>query len=125
MGWQFTYVSTYGTDFPFDFGLALTEQQAGRIPELQQMANNPPGWLQFWTSQAALSSTTACARIPATSRSRGVEHLGNDLPPQPGVGGMGRMPARGFRFAIISFVMARAGSCRGRPPPGTPPSPSR
>src|SRR3954447_3163065 len=23
MGWQFPYVSTYGTDFPFDFGLAL------------------------------------------------------------------------------------------------------
>src|ERR1700758_1917657 len=25
MGWQFPYVSTYNTDFPFDFGLALTE----------------------------------------------------------------------------------------------------
>src|SRR6266496_6553774 len=23
MGWQFSYVSTYGTEFPFDFGLAL------------------------------------------------------------------------------------------------------
>src|SRR4051794_28060439 len=28
MGWQFPYVSTYDTDFPWDFGLALTEQQA-------------------------------------------------------------------------------------------------
>src|ERR671937_1256076 len=28
MGWQFPYVSTNGTDFPFDFGLALTEDQA-------------------------------------------------------------------------------------------------
>jgi predicted dithiol-disulfide oxidoreductase (DUF899 family) len=51
MGWQFPYVSTYGTDFPFDFGLALTEEQAGQIPELQQMAQNPPGWLRFWASQ--------------------------------------------------------------------------
>ena len=51
MGWQFPYVSTYGTDFPFDFGLALTEEQAGQIPELQEMAQNPPGWLQFWASQ--------------------------------------------------------------------------
>jgi predicted dithiol-disulfide oxidoreductase (DUF899 family) len=25
MGWQFPYVSTYQTDFPFDFGLAMTE----------------------------------------------------------------------------------------------------
>ena len=24
MGWRFPYVSTSGSDFPFDFGLALT-----------------------------------------------------------------------------------------------------
>src|SRR3989442_7261148 len=53
MGWLVPYVSTYGTDFPFDFGLALTEQQAGQIPELQEMAQNPPGRLQFRASQAA------------------------------------------------------------------------
>src|SRR4249920_4078414 len=28
MGWQFPYVSTYNSDFAFDFGLALTEKQA-------------------------------------------------------------------------------------------------
>src|SRR6266699_1522495 len=28
MGWQFPYVSTYNTGFAFDFGLALTEEQA-------------------------------------------------------------------------------------------------
>src|SRR4051795_340687 len=26
MGWQFPYVSTYGSDFAFDFGLALTPE---------------------------------------------------------------------------------------------------
>src|SRR3954462_13752946 len=26
MGWQFPYVSTYESDFPFDFGLALTPE---------------------------------------------------------------------------------------------------
>ncbi len=31
MGWQFPYVSTYGTDFAFDFGLAMTEEQAQQI----------------------------------------------------------------------------------------------
>ena len=28
MGWQFPYVSTYETDFPFDFSLAMSEKQA-------------------------------------------------------------------------------------------------
>ncbi|TME38593.1 MAG: DUF899 domain-containing protein, partial [Chloroflexi bacterium] len=32
MGWQFPYVSTYNSDFAFDFGLALTEEQALQIP---------------------------------------------------------------------------------------------
>ena len=32
MGWEFPYVSTYESDFPLDFGLALTEEQASRSP---------------------------------------------------------------------------------------------
>ncbi len=51
MGWQFPYVSTYETDFPWDFGLALTEEQAGQIPEVRQMVAKPPEWLAFWASQ--------------------------------------------------------------------------
>ena len=51
MGWQFPYVSTNGTDFPFDFGLALTEEQAGEIPEVKQMIDAPPDWLEFWSTQ--------------------------------------------------------------------------
>src|SRR3954452_22716959 len=35
MGWTFPYVSTYETDFPWDFGLALTPEQAEQIPEVQ------------------------------------------------------------------------------------------
>jgi predicted dithiol-disulfide oxidoreductase (DUF899 family) len=37
MGWQFPYVSTYGTEFPFDFGLALTPEQAQQIPPVKEM----------------------------------------------------------------------------------------
>src|SRR4030081_4050480 len=37
LGWRFPYVSTYETDFPFDFGLAMTEEQAGRVPEVTEM----------------------------------------------------------------------------------------
>jgi len=51
MGWQFPWISTYGSDFPFDFGLALTEEQAGEIPEIQQMIDAPPDWLRFWSTQ--------------------------------------------------------------------------
>jgi predicted dithiol-disulfide oxidoreductase (DUF899 family) len=51
MGWKFPYVSTHGSDFPFDFGLALTEEQAADIDEIQQMLSDPPDWLQEWAVQ--------------------------------------------------------------------------
>jgi predicted dithiol-disulfide oxidoreductase (DUF899 family) len=51
MGWQFPYVSTSGSDFPFDFGLAMTEEQAQEIPEIKEMTDNPPEWLQDWSEQ--------------------------------------------------------------------------
>jgi predicted dithiol-disulfide oxidoreductase (DUF899 family) len=51
MGWQFPYVSTYKTEFPFDFGLVMTEEQAQQIPEVREMIDNPPEWLQFWSRQ--------------------------------------------------------------------------
>src|SRR5213595_1821830 len=51
MGWQFPYVSTYNTDFPFDFGLVLTEGQVQQIPEVKEMIDKPPDWLQEWSGQ--------------------------------------------------------------------------
>jgi len=51
MGWQFPYVSTYDTEFPFDFGLALTEEQAQQIPEVKEMIANPPEFLKEWSVQ--------------------------------------------------------------------------
>ncbi len=51
MGWEFPYVSTYDTDFPFDFGLALTPDQARNIPPIQEMVANPPEWLDEWSHQ--------------------------------------------------------------------------
>jgi predicted dithiol-disulfide oxidoreductase (DUF899 family) len=44
-------VSTYDSDFAFDFGLALTEEQAQQRPELTQMIENPPDWLRKWSDQ--------------------------------------------------------------------------
>jgi predicted dithiol-disulfide oxidoreductase (DUF899 family) len=51
MGWQFPYVSTYAMEFPFDFGLALTPDQAKQIPEIQAMITDPPEWLADWSRQ--------------------------------------------------------------------------
>src|SRR5262249_34484021 len=51
MGWGFPYVSTYETEFAFDFGLALTEEEAQRIPEVQALSEDPPEWLVEWSEQ--------------------------------------------------------------------------
>ena len=51
MGWQFPYVSTYETDFPWDFGLALTEEQAQQISEVKELIDDPPEWLREWAGQ--------------------------------------------------------------------------
>jgi predicted dithiol-disulfide oxidoreductase (DUF899 family) len=51
MGWQLPYVSTYRSDFPFDFGLAMTEEQAQQIPEITQILDDPPEWMQEWSGQ--------------------------------------------------------------------------
>jgi predicted dithiol-disulfide oxidoreductase (DUF899 family) len=65
MGWQFPYVSTYGTDFPFDFGLALTPEQAHNIPEIQQMLNNPPEFLQNWSRQVGAKLEDGLREAPS------------------------------------------------------------
>ena len=51
MGWEFPYVSTNGTDFPFDFGLALTPEQAQGVPEIAGIVADPPQWMRDWGRQ--------------------------------------------------------------------------
>jgi predicted dithiol-disulfide oxidoreductase (DUF899 family) len=51
MGWEFPYVSTYDSEFAFDFGLALTEEQTQQIPEVNAMVDDPPDWLVEWSHQ--------------------------------------------------------------------------
>jgi predicted dithiol-disulfide oxidoreductase (DUF899 family) len=51
MGWEFPYVSTYDTEFAFDFGLAITEEQAKENPEVKKMLDDPPEFLKHWSSQ--------------------------------------------------------------------------
>ena len=65
MGWQFPYVSTYGTEFPFDFGLALTPEQAKEIPEIQEMVDHPPEWLQEWSRQVGAKLEDGLREAPS------------------------------------------------------------
>jgi predicted dithiol-disulfide oxidoreductase (DUF899 family) len=51
MGWRFPYVSTYNTDFAFDFGLAATEEQAQQIPELKRLIDDPSESLREWADE--------------------------------------------------------------------------
>src|SRR6266511_1062488 len=39
------------TNCAFDFGLALTEEQAQQIPEVKETSDNPPDWLEEWSRQ--------------------------------------------------------------------------
>jgi predicted dithiol-disulfide oxidoreductase (DUF899 family) len=64
MGWEFPYVSTFDTDFPFDFGLALTKEQAEQVPEIRAMVDDPPEWLQFWSTQVGASLEDGLREAP-------------------------------------------------------------
>lgn len=65
MGWQFPYVSTYGSEFPFDFGLALTPEQAQEIPEVKEMIDNPPPFLANWSRQVGAKLEDGLREGPA------------------------------------------------------------
>jgi predicted dithiol-disulfide oxidoreductase (DUF899 family) len=87
MGWEFPYVSTYATDFAFDFGLALTEEQAEQIPEVKQMIDRPPEWLRFWAAQVGAELKDGLREGPgyiAFARSNGtVYHTYTVTAPDP------------------------------------------
>ena len=65
MGWQFPYVSTYGSDFPFDFGLALTPEQAKEIPQVQEMIADPPPFLLDWSEQTGAKLEDGLREAPS------------------------------------------------------------
>ena len=65
MGWEFPYVSTYDTDFPWDFGLVMSEEQAKQIPEVKEMIDNPPEWLAGLVEPGG---RRACGRNPGGPR---------------------------------------------------------
>jgi predicted dithiol-disulfide oxidoreductase (DUF899 family) len=65
MGWQFPYVSTYDSDFAFEFGLAMTPEQASEVPEVQEMLADPPLFLQDWSVQIGAKLEDGLREVPA------------------------------------------------------------
>jgi len=87
MGWEFPYVSTYETEFPFDFGLALTPEQAREIPEVKGMIADPPEWLRDWGRQVGANLEDGLREGPgfiAFARENGsVYHTYTVMAPDP------------------------------------------
>jgi predicted dithiol-disulfide oxidoreductase (DUF899 family) len=100
MGWEFPYVSTYDTDFPWDFGLAMTEEQAKEVPEVQEMIANPPDWLVDWSKQVGAELADGLREGPgwiAFARENGtIYHTYTVMAPDP------------FVAPYHSFLMDRA-----------------
>jgi predicted dithiol-disulfide oxidoreductase (DUF899 family) len=65
MGWQFPYVSTYRSDFAFDFGLAMTPEQAQQIAPVKEMIDQPPAWLEQWGRQVGAKLEDGLREAPA------------------------------------------------------------
>jgi predicted dithiol-disulfide oxidoreductase (DUF899 family) len=87
MGWQFPYVSTYDSDFPWDFNLALTEEQAQQIPQVKEMIEDPPEWLVEWSHQVGAELADGLREGPgwiAFARENGaVYHTYTVMAPDP------------------------------------------
>jgi predicted dithiol-disulfide oxidoreductase (DUF899 family) len=54
MGWRFPWVSTYESDFAFDFDLAFTPEQLRQFDEAREMLDDPPDWFQEWGEQVGV-----------------------------------------------------------------------
>jgi predicted dithiol-disulfide oxidoreductase (DUF899 family) len=65
MGWEFPYVSTYETEFPYDFGLALRAGQPRTIPQLREILDNPPDFLVRWSRDIGAELEDGLRETPA------------------------------------------------------------
>jgi predicted dithiol-disulfide oxidoreductase (DUF899 family) len=87
MGWEFPYVSTYSTDFPFDFGIAMKPEQVQQIPQVKEMVENPPEWLEEWGRQVGATLEDGLREGPswlAFAREHGtVYHTYTVMAPDP------------------------------------------
>jgi predicted dithiol-disulfide oxidoreductase (DUF899 family) len=66
MGWQFPYVSSYRSDFNFDFDFALTEEQMA-TGEPAKMVEEAPEWLHDWAENVGTDLAHGMAESPGWS----------------------------------------------------------
>jgi hypothetical protein len=64
MGWTFPYVSSFGSDFNFDFDFAFTEEQLA-TGELAKMVEEAPEWLNDWAENVGTDLASGMAESPA------------------------------------------------------------
>ena len=84
MGWRLPWVSTYATAFPFDFGLALTPEQAQEIPEVRELIDEPARLARGLGAPGRSQARGRPAREPELHRLRA--RAGDRLPHLHGVG---------------------------------------
>jgi predicted dithiol-disulfide oxidoreductase (DUF899 family) len=63
MGWQFPYVSSFGSDFNFDFDFAATEEQMA-TGELAKMVEEADDWLKDWADNVGTDLAHGMAESP-------------------------------------------------------------
>jgi len=63
MGWQFPYVSSFRSDFNFDFGFAYTDEEMAS-GELATMVEGAPEWLREWAENVGTDLAAGMAENP-------------------------------------------------------------
>jgi predicted dithiol-disulfide oxidoreductase (DUF899 family) len=63
MGWTFPYVSSYGSDFNFDFDFALTKQQMSE-GEMKRQVDEAEDWLKDWAKNVGTDLEHGMAEAP-------------------------------------------------------------
>ena len=76
MGWEFPWVSSYGSDYANDFGFLVTEEQKAQ-DEFRKLVEEPPDWLEEWAVAVGTDLATGLVEGPgwiAFALSDGVVH---------------------------------------------------
>src|SRR3954451_18925383 len=63
MGWEFPYVSSFGSDFNFDFDFAFTPEQMA-TGELAKMVEEADDWLKDWADNVGTDLAHGMAESP-------------------------------------------------------------
>jgi predicted dithiol-disulfide oxidoreductase (DUF899 family) len=63
LGWKFPYVSSYNSDFSFDFDFAFTEEQMAQ-GELKKMVDEADDWLHDWAENVGTDLAHGMAESP-------------------------------------------------------------